>query len=85
MPTFRENANAAHDVNAIRIAVIKLSMADYQVIRFTGGTRPSIQVDKPFAGGDTETAITKHAEKTFGSCEYYGCRVYWELPQEQTP
>jgi hypothetical protein len=79
MVQFARNNHHHDQANSIHLAVLKLSMEDYQVIKTTTGQgeRASILIDKPFAG--QESTVTKHGDKTFGSCIFKGCRVYWEI------
>jgi hypothetical protein len=74
------SANAHHLVanKAIWIASINLGLGDYKVLKTnTGKDGGSIEIDRPYEGVDPK--ISQVAEKTYGSIELYGCRVYWRI------
>jgi len=74
---FRENDQIQRQAGSVFHLVTELSMAGYEVLKFTGGERASIRIDKPFAGA--EIRLTDHGGKTFGSCTHKGVRLSWEV------
>ena len=84
MPLFDKNARHHHGNTAIGNVLLKLSMADYGIVRtHTGGDKPSLQLDRPYLGTDAlERKTTDHGGKLFGSCELDGCRLYWAIANE---
>lgn len=83
MPAFDKNAPVQHAVNRVAATIWELSMRDYVVLRTnTTPEQASIQIDRPFEG---QATLKQHGDKTFGSAEYNGFRVFWEVktpPQE---
>lgn len=76
MAKFAESSKLLRRANGVTVAIMQLAMRDYEVLKFTSGEqRASIQIDRPLEG--VEHRLTQHGNRTFGSCEYYGCRIYW--------
>ena len=79
-PTFFANSNRFRNLEAVRVAVLKLSMAGYLAleVRDRGDAMPSIRIDKPLEGVEiVEIVESQVAEKRYGSAIYCHCRVYW--------
>lgn len=82
MSALAKNTPIVGLINAQRVAVLKLSLADYEVLEVsTAKGIVNIHINKPFEG--VEPKISVAADKTFGSCEYYGCRLYWLIDQRE--
>jgi hypothetical protein len=78
MPVFDKNSPIQHAANRLGATLWELSMRDYVVLRTTITPEgASIQIDRPLEGVSCE--IKHHAEKTFGSAEFNGCRVFWQV------
>lgn len=76
--SFFENSNVGEQVKAVRLAVIQLCLAGYIVLETrtkSQNEQPSIMIDRPFEECSYE--VTHVAEKAFGSCEKWKCRIFW--------
>lgn len=81
--TFAQNLHRhgrAHE--AIGRAIWKLSLEGYVALEFKSGNPPSVRLDRPYEGLPVQ--VTQHGDKTFGSVEHLGCRLYWPVPQSVT-
>ncbi len=85
MPTFNENSRIQAETNIVGRAVMKLSMEGYIVLSTSAKRETifSIQLDSPYEGPATNHQETLHAEKLIGSCEAFGCRLYWMSPESE--
>lgn len=79
-PVFRANESPFQHVYAIRVALLKLSMAGYRVVQFSAARELRIQIDRPYQ--DEKSNPVRHGDRLIESCFVCGCRVYWQVPAE---
>jgi len=78
--SFFENNKVGDQVNALRLAVMQLSLAGYVVLETHTKSRneqASIMIDRPYEECSYEVSYV--AEKKFGFCVRWGARLYWEI------
>jgi len=76
--SFFENNKVGDQVNALRLAVMQLSLAGYVVLETHTKSRneqASIMIDREFA--ECAFQVSHAAEKSIAWCERWGCRIYW--------
>lgn len=79
--TFRENDRMQASANALQRVVMTLSNTNYIVLGASIKRESifSIQLDRPYEGPAAAHKTQKHEDKTIGSCEAFGCRLYWQV------